>query len=56
MFDIESKSGDIKDTASRFRNQSQRLEKMAKMRQMHMKIIIGLGAIMTMVLIYYLVF
>ena len=26
MFDIESKSGDLKDTASRFRNQSQRLE------------------------------
>lgn len=56
MFDIESKSGDLKDTASRFRNQGQRLEKMAKLRQMQMKIIIGVGVIMSMVLVYYIVF
>ncbi len=33
MFDIESKSGDIRDTASRFRTQSHRLEKSAKLRR-----------------------
>lgn len=30
MFDIESKSTGIKDTASRFRIQSQKMERMAR--------------------------
>ena len=34
LFDIESKSGDIKDTASRFRSQSVKLERMTKLKQM----------------------
>lgn len=34
MFDIESKSGDIKDTASRFRSQSLKLERATKLKQM----------------------
>ena len=32
MFDIESKSSNLKNTASRFRTQSLKLEKMAKLR------------------------
>lgn len=56
MFDIESKSSDIKDTASRFRSQSHRLEKMAKMKKLQMKIVFGMLFLVFVALIYFLFF
>ena len=56
MFDIESKSSDIKDTASRFRSQSQRLEKMAKLKKLQMKIVFGMLFLVFVALIYFLFF
>jgi hypothetical protein len=56
MFDIESKSSDIKDTASRFRSQSQRLEKMAKLKKLQMKIAFGMLFLVFVALIYFLFF
>jgi hypothetical protein len=56
MFDIESKSSDIKDTASRFRSQSQRLEKMTRWKQLQMKFAFGMLFLAFAALIYFLFF
>ena len=56
MFDIESKSGGLKDTASRFKVQTQKLEKMARLKQMQVKVIIALISLAMLIVLYYLIF
>ena len=53
--DIESRSDDLRDTASRFRLNSNKLEQMARLRNLKMKIIIGILLIAMMLIIYYFV-
>ena len=55
MFDIESKSGDLRDTASRFKHQSHKLERMSKLKQMQMKLNAGALVVSMILIIYYLV-
>ncbi|TNV75730.1 hypothetical protein FGO68_gene9057 [Halteria grandinella] len=56
MFDIESKSGDLRDTASKFKSQSKKMERMARLKQMQMKVIFALLAVTGLVLLYYFMF
>lgn len=54
--DIEGKSSNIRDTASRFRMQSQKLEKMTRMKNLKMKLAMALVAFIVLALIYYTLF